>query len=89
MENIVELQSQQELAQKIIRKLSGIDPVVLLCGDEGSGRSTVCHLVAEKTDDKMQVIFLPCNSSLSKENLREAFHCSNYFLKKNFLAIIL
>lgn len=71
MENIVELQSQQELAQKIIRKLSGIDPVVLLCGDEGSGRSTVCHLVAEKTDDKMQVIFLPCNSSLSKENLRE------------------
>ena len=71
MENIVELQSQQELAQRIIRKLSGIEPVVLLCGETGSGRSTVCHLAAEIADDKMQVIFLPCNSSLSKENLRE------------------
>ena len=71
MENIVELQSQQELAQRIIRKLSGIEPVVLLCGETGSGRSTICHLAAEIADDKMQVIFLPCNSSLSKENLRE------------------
>ena len=71
MENIVELQSQQELAQRIIRKLSGIEPVVLLCGETGSGRSTICHLTAEIADDKMQVIFLPCNSSLSKENLRE------------------
>lgn len=71
MENIVELQSQQELAQKIIRKLSGEAPVVLLCGKEGSGRSTVCHLVADLADDKMQVIFLPCTPSLSRENLRE------------------
>ena len=71
MENIVELQSQQELAQKIVRKLSGMERVVLLSGVKGSGRSTICHVVAEKADDKMQVIFLPCNSSLSKENLRE------------------
>lgn len=71
MENVVELQSQQELAQKIVRKLSGMESIVLLSGAKGSGRSTICHVVAEKADDKMQVIFLPCDSSLSKENLRE------------------
>ena len=71
MDNLVELQSQQDVAQSIVKKLSGLSPFILLCGEQGSGKTTICQLIADKVDERMQVIFLPCQSSLTLENLRE------------------
>lgn len=67
------LDSQQKFVTTIVNKILTSSAFVLLSGDSGSGRSTICEQVVNDTDGKAQTIFIPCHKDMSIIRLRELF----------------
>lgn len=67
------LDSQQKFVTTIVNKILSSSAFVLLSGDSGSGRSTICEQVVNDTDGKAQTIFIPCHKDMSIIRLRELF----------------
>ena len=57
----------------IVRALDADGKFVLLSGDSGSGRTTICEQVSSAMEPKYQTIFLPCVKDQDPKQLRELF----------------
>lgn len=65
--------SRERFLEALIQKISEPGAFVLLSGDSGSGRTTLCEQAVNALEGKFQTIFLPCTRDQDPSRLRELF----------------
>ena len=58
---------------KLKNTLSETERFVLLSGDSGSGRTSLCEHVVNDLDGKFTTVFIPCQGQMSLTQLRQLF----------------
>ena len=61
------------LAEKISMAVQARECFILLSGDSGSGRTSLCEQIVNSLEEKMHLVFVPCQSEMPPEKLREIF----------------
>ena len=46
---------------------------VMLSGDSGSGRTSLCEQVVNELESKLLPVFIPCQDEMTQEQLRQLF----------------
>ena len=65
--------SQQGVCSSLVDTVLRNESFVLLTGDSGSGRTTMCEQVVDATDGKCFAVFIPCQHDMSLNMLRQLF----------------
>lgn len=62
-----------DCAQAIHDKFLYGENFVMLSGDSGSGRTSLCEQVVNELESKFLAVFIPCQDEMSQEQLRQLF----------------
>lgn len=65
--------SQQGFCRSVVDTVLKNEAFVLLTGDSGSGRTTMCEQVVSETDGRCFAVFIPCQKDMTPAVLRQLF----------------